>query len=102
MEYFAMPACEAVPADWDLQDRTREAHRAQKRQPWWDWYSTYLSSPAWADKRREVLTRDRNKCLRCSAPATQVHHMTYQNVGYENLDELASVCDACHEWVHGS
>jgi hypothetical protein len=29
-----------------------------------------------------------------------VHHLTYERVGYEDLDDLVSVCEDCHETVH--
>lgn len=67
---------------------------------WWDWYNGYLNSPQWTARRMAVLERDGNKCRGCRAPASQVHHLSYQFVGREPLEDLVAVCDRCHENVH--
>lgn len=73
-----------------------------KDSAWWDRYAKYLQSPAWADKREAVLKRDGGKCARClEADASQVHHLTYTRVFNEDLADLISICDACHEAEHG-
>ena len=48
------------------------------------------------------LARDGGKCrhVGCDADAEQVHHLTYERVGYEILDDLVSTCAACHEREH--
>lgn len=68
---------------------------------WWDWYTQYLQSPAWARKRAKVLARDNYQCRGCGeSRATQVHHLTYERVGNELLFDLVAVCDRCHEQCH--
>jgi hypothetical protein len=29
------------------------------------------------------------------------HHLTYRNVGAEDLHELLGVCGLCHQFLHG-
>jgi len=76
--------------------------RDRQQAAWWEWYSAYLLSPKWHAKRAKVLARDRNTCRAegCGKPATQVHHLTYERVGDELLDDLVSVCDDCHDKCH--
>ena len=62
----------------------------------------YLFSEAWKRKRYVVLKRDNWRCVYCGAKATQVHHNRYaKNIGNEPIDWLVSVCDSCHENIHG-
>lgn len=64
-------------------------------------YEQYLRSPEWREKRRRVLSRARGYCEGCGrALATQVHHLTYDNIGDELLFQLVAICDDCHEKVH--
>jgi 5-methylcytosine-specific restriction endonuclease McrA len=64
-------------------------------------YNKYLQSDDWKAKRGKVLERCDGLCEGCrEAPATQVHHLTYNHVGDELLYELVGICDACHERVH--
>lgn len=70
---------------------------------WWKAYKAYLISNEWIDKRQQVLNRDHWKCQErrrgCTLVATEVHHLTYENVGDEPLDDLLSVCHECHELI---
>jgi 5-methylcytosine-specific restriction endonuclease McrA len=63
----------------------------------------YLKSDDWKRKRYVVLKRDNWRCVYCGAPATQVHHKKYakRNIGREPIEWLVSVCDKCHESLHG-
>lgn len=64
-------------------------------------YEEYLKTDRWKDKRNLVLERDNYICCACRRrSATQVHHLTYQNLFNEPLFELVSVCDICHEHLH--
>jgi len=64
-------------------------------------YAQYLSSPAWEKKRLQILNRDNFICRFCSSSkATQVHHLSYQNLGSESELELISVCYRCHQHIH--
>ena len=60
-------------------------------------YASYIGSPAWRIKRAARLQRDGGKCVVCGARAVNVHHITYENLGDENVRrDLVSVCRACH------
>lgn len=74
-------------------------YKAQKRK-WWTWYNGYLASPYWLAKRQAVLERDDYTCCGCKGEANQVHHLTYERVGREALEDLVSICAACHAYHH--
>lgn len=100
---------EHVPFDRQLRDRIWQAkrdeyqrRRDERDDAWRQWYSSYLQSTAWHDLRQKVLTRDNRTCrnIHCDRPAEQVHHVTYERVGCEDLDDLVSICRACHAMAH--
>ena len=56
-----------------------------------------MKSDKWKAIRLKVLKRDNNVCQAClEAPAQDVHHLTYCNIGDELMYELISVCRDCH------
>lgn len=64
-------------------------------------YLKYLRSPEWKAKRKLALERDNHKCQKCKIKtAEQVHHLTYDNLENEKLEDLMSVCRECHEKIH--
>lgn len=92
----------------DERERTEAALEAQSAE-WWIAYSEYLESPQWQQKRAMILQRADNKCEGClTRPATQVHHWTYDRVGFEEgvfhcnefAWDLVAVCVRCHRRLH--
>ena len=63
---------------------------------WWRNYSRYLVTRRWQARRRLVLMRDGGRCRRCGRRGNQVHHLTYERVGHEHLDDLVLLCGPCH------
>lgn len=85
-----------------LWQRLYDDERAESTEQFWAHYSAYLNTPGWRAKAARVLERDGHLCQAClRAKATQVHHLTYDHVFDEFLWELAAVCTACHERLHG-
>ncbi|MGL5749650.1 MAG: HNH endonuclease, partial [Paraclostridium sp.] len=67
-------------------------------------YKEYLKSDKWSEIRKIILSRDNNKCVKCSSSKNlQVHHSTYDNIFNEenNLDDLVTLCKTCHNVEHG-
>lgn len=61
----------------------------------------YYQTVKWENKRKKVLKRDNYLCQSClERPATQAHHLTYENFKREPLFQLISVCELCHEAIH--
>ena len=64
-------------------------------------YQTYLLSSEWQVLREKALIRDEYTCQFCKlATATEVHHLTYENLEHESLNELTSSCKDCHIKQH--
>jgi 5-methylcytosine-specific restriction endonuclease McrA len=65
-------------------------------------YEAYLRSDGWRDLRRRVWRRCGGVCERCGRePMEHVHHLTYERVFDEHLDDLEGVCSWCHLCRHG-
>ncbi len=64
-------------------------------------YLDYLQTPEWAAKRQQILDRDGHRCRVCnSTEQLNVHHRTYERRGDEDLDDLTTLCQPCHEYFH--
>jgi 5-methylcytosine-specific restriction endonuclease McrA len=86
---------------WAKQRVDRALERDQQSEEWWRRYNEYLATEEWRNLRQLVFRRDDGICQGCyAAPATQVHHLTYEHVCNEFLWELTSICDGCHARVH--
>lgn len=64
-------------------------------------YHDYLSSPEWKAIRDKRMQIDGDKCQRCFNKADSVHHLTYERIFNENIDDLISLCEPCHYLEHG-
>lgn len=69
---------------------------------WWKAYRAHLDSPAWKSKRAQVFARSNSQCKRgvCTNRAAQAHHLTYERLGEELLEDLQAVCIPCHQSIH--
>jgi 5-methylcytosine-specific restriction endonuclease McrA len=66
-------------------------------------YDDYLRSDAWKRRAAKILQRANGVCEGClSNPASEVHHLTYQNIGQEFAWELRAVCRSCHSRIHSA
>ena len=78
-----------------------EQNIENKSTQWWKQYNKYLLSEQWRDRRDRIFRRAGYICEGCGAkPASQVHHLSYKNVGKEFLWEIVAVCDDCHARCH--
>jgi hypothetical protein len=60
-------------------------------------YNEYILSSDWQRIRRERLQKDGFRCVRCARRhELQVHHLTYERLGHERIDDLVTVCVRCH------
>jgi len=67
-------------------------------------YDQYIASAEWAAKRAQRLEIDGHKCRTCGHTgeqwALQVHHVTYERLGGEDVEnDLITLCAACHEAI---
>lgn len=66
-------------------------------------YKEYLESNKWKEFREKVLKRDNYKCTKCgNTNELCIHHITYDNFGNENLEDVVTLCSKCHEEIHNT
>lgn len=64
-------------------------------------YFEWMKSPAWRRIRNRKMKESGYKCELCgSAKNLHVHHITYENIGHEPMDDLLVVCNKCHKKLH--
>jgi 5-methylcytosine-specific restriction endonuclease McrA len=64
-------------------------------------YDLYLKSDQWREKAAAVKLLAHGKCEVCDSPlALQVHHIFYDCLFDEPLDDLACLCRDCHVNFH--
>lgn len=64
-------------------------------------YTAYLRSQPWRLLRSAVIRRAKGVCERCGKwPIVNIHHVTYERVGQERLEDLLGVCSQCHQELH--
>ena len=59
-------------------------------------YERYIHSADWRKTAEERMEMDRYTCCVCGGRATDVHHLTYDHLGSEPMDNLVSLCRKCH------
>jgi len=61
----------------------------------------YLKSPLWKDIRARAIKHYGEVCGKCGQYGNDVHHLTYDRVGGEELiEDLQVLCRDCHEAIH--
>ena len=64
-------------------------------------YESYIRSSEWQEKRQERLRIDGFTCKACGTNKDlQVHHLTYDRLSKENMDDLITLCADCHKKEH--
>lgn len=78
----------------------RRARTAVLRKLGYESYNDYLRSPHWRDLRRLAAAELPNVCLCGATEQLQLHHMTYERLGHEQLVDLIWLCATCHNLTH--
>lgn len=64
-------------------------------------YLKYLKSKEWATKKSIIFAIKGNKCAVCgSTENIDVHHLTYERIFNEDIEDLEPVCRECHKKIH--
>lgn len=64
-------------------------------------YYAYIKSRDWHEKVNERLHVDGYRCQICgTAMNLTVHHITYDHLGYEPMEDLITLCRECHKNIH--
>jgi 5-methylcytosine-specific restriction endonuclease McrA len=66
-------------------------------------YKDYLSSQRWKRKARAARQRAGYRCQLCNGRdgTLEVHHRTYERLGFELPGDLIVLCSVCHGRHHG-
>lgn len=62
-------------------------------------YQEYLESYAWKALKKTKL-EEQSDCECCWAPATSVHHLSYDRLWREKSEDIVSICERCHDECH--
>jgi len=63
-------------------------------------YVEYLKTNWWKSVREKCLFG--KACAGCDKPATELHHVTYINLGKETSLDVLPLCGRCHAEVHAT
>ena len=79
----------------DNKDDPFKYHRISEKQK-------YMKSPKWIKLRNEIVFRDNSTCQICGSSEIKlnVHHITYDNLEHEKLEDLTTLCEKCHSSLH--
>lgn len=68
------------------------------------WYvdkAIHLKSQKWKDLRELRLKIDKYQCCVChEKKPLEIHHLTYDRLGNESINDLRSLCRDCHQHQH--
>lgn len=64
-------------------------------------YHTYITSPAWEDRKRRYYEKYPKRCVLClTYKHIELNHLSYENLGDEWDEDLVPLCRACHALFH--
>jgi 5-methylcytosine-specific restriction endonuclease McrA len=64
-------------------------------------YAKYIRSEGWKQRRDKFRTMWGNECACCQSKENlNVHHINYDNLGNEKLEDVVLLCKGCHIKAH--
>lgn len=83
----------------EVDQSVEQAILALRRLP----YAEYLRTAHWQRVRELALDRAGHQCELCSHTETlEVHHRTYERLGFERPADVIALCHDCHRDFHRS
>jgi hypothetical protein len=65
-------------------------------------YDAYINGPDWGERRKAKLRQVGYRCQGCDeTERLEVHHLTYDRLGNERMEDLMVLCQLCHALEHG-
>ncbi len=64
-------------------------------------YHRYLDTRHWKRFRASVMILAEHRCGDCNGQATDIHHLSYANLGRETHFDVIPLCADCHMKRHG-
>lgn len=66
-------------------------------------YANYIKTAHWARARAAAIAKHGKECFNCKLTMEKdinVHHLTYERRGYEDLNDFVILCRECHNEIH--
>lgn len=63
-------------------------------------YRAYLRSPHWRRFRLEYKRERGWECVCGERARLELHHLTYERLGAERLEDVRALCQTCHSTLH--
>lgn len=64
-------------------------------------YAKYMQSQRWASRKSAYYAKHQKSCRACrSEDQIDLHHRTYERMGFEPDSDLVPLCSRCHAAVH--
>ncbi|MBD0381299.1 HNH endonuclease signature motif containing protein [Paenibacillus sedimenti] len=66
-------------------------------------YANYIKTAHWIRARAAAISKHGKVCFNCKVTLEKdinVHHLTYERRGHEDLNDLIVLCRECHYEVH--
>lgn len=64
-------------------------------------YYEYLETTHWAETKKAAYRHHGMRCSECgSHKKLQMHHLSYENIGHESMEDLTPLCAECHTFTH--
>lgn len=67
-------------------------------------YKEYLKTQQWKHKKFKRIKLDGYMCQQCfervKLNTSNCHHITYNRLGREHMEDIITVCIACHKKIH--
>jgi hypothetical protein len=67
-----------------------------------DYRTEYLATEHWHGIRERALMKSNWQCVCCHKDATDGHHIIYDRLGFEWIEDVVGVCRGCHDIHHKS
>jgi 5-methylcytosine-specific restriction endonuclease McrA len=74
--------------------------RTRMSKRWRPDYHAYIRSFRWKRKADHIRHKDGYRCRDCDQGGWEVHHLTYDRLGFELDSDLVTLCRSCHEARH--
>lgn len=64
-------------------------------------YSKYIVSESWKNFTKRFYKKNKKECASCSGKTEiDIHHMTYERLGHELMEDVVALCNDCHFSFH--
>lgn len=89
----------ALLKNWNVPKKERKKREYKKRIP--KKYALYIKSKFWTKRKNDYYRVHKKICQACSSKKfINLHHILYEDFGFEKDENLVALCRDCHEEFH--